>query len=169
MFSSSTREVPTTSAVPRHVAIIMDGNGRWAKQRMLPRVAGHRRGVEAVRAIILACIERDIEYLTLFAFSSIVFLLPYLLMFPAFLVLRRRDADRARPYRVPGRTAVVTLMAAVCWLFVFGGSVLFFKPAPGGDPAQAVRESFLLGMETLATVVVGLALLPRRGVGVSES
>src|SRR5204862_4781782 len=55
---------------PRHVAIIMDGNGRWAKQRMLPRVAGHRRGVEAVRAIILACIERDIEYLTLFAFSS---------------------------------------------------------------------------------------------------
>jgi undecaprenyl diphosphate synthase len=56
--------------VPRHVAIIMDGNGRWAKQRMLPRVAGQRRGVEAVRAIILACIERDIEYLTLFAFSS---------------------------------------------------------------------------------------------------
>ena len=56
--------------MPRHVAIIMDGNGRWAKQRMLPRVAGHRRGVEAVRAIILACIERDIEFLTLFAFSS---------------------------------------------------------------------------------------------------
>jgi len=56
--------------VPRHVAIIMDGNGRWAKQRMLPRVAGHRRGVEAVRAIILACVERDIEFLTLFAFSS---------------------------------------------------------------------------------------------------
>ena len=56
--------------MPRHVAIIMDGNGRWAKQRMLPRVAGHRRGVEAVRAIILACIERGIEFLTLFAFSS---------------------------------------------------------------------------------------------------
>ena len=62
--------MPASSAVPRHVAIIMDGNGRWAKQRMLPRVAGHRRGVEAVRAIILACIERDIEFLTLFAFSS---------------------------------------------------------------------------------------------------
>ena len=70
MFPSSTRDIPPSSAVPRHVAIIMDGNGRWAKQRMLPRVAGHRRGVEAVRAIILACIERDIEYLTLFAFSS---------------------------------------------------------------------------------------------------
>ena len=70
MFTSSTREVPEARSVPRHVAIIMDGNGRWAKQRMLPRVAGHRRGVEAVRAIILACIERDIEFLTLFAFSS---------------------------------------------------------------------------------------------------
>ncbi len=70
MFTSSTRDIPEPRAVPRHVAIIMDGNGRWAKRRMLPRVAGHRRGVEAVRAIILACIELDIEYLTLFAFSS---------------------------------------------------------------------------------------------------
>ena len=70
MFTSSTREIPEPRAVPRHVAIIMDGNGRWAKQRLLPRVAGHRRGVEAVRAIILACVEQRIEFLTLFAFSS---------------------------------------------------------------------------------------------------
>ncbi len=56
--------------MPRHVAIIMDGNGRWAKQRLLPRVAGHRKGVEAVRAIVRGCVERDVEYLTLFAFSS---------------------------------------------------------------------------------------------------
>ena len=48
----------------------MDGNGRWAKQRLLPRVAGHRRGVETVRAVIRAAIERRIDYLTLFAFSS---------------------------------------------------------------------------------------------------
>ncbi|MDQ6917528.1 MAG: polyprenyl diphosphate synthase [Pseudomonadota bacterium] len=48
----------------------MDGNGRWAKQRLLPRVAGHRKGVEAVRATVRACIERGVEYLTLFAFSS---------------------------------------------------------------------------------------------------
>jgi undecaprenyl diphosphate synthase len=52
------------------VAIIMDGNGRWAKQRFLPRVAGHRKGVEAVRGVVRACLERRIEYLTLFAFSS---------------------------------------------------------------------------------------------------
>jgi len=55
---------------PRHVAIIMDGNGRWAVSRGKPRVAGHSRGVDAVRATLSACGERGIEYLTLFAFSS---------------------------------------------------------------------------------------------------
>ena len=67
---SSTEAIPATGAVPSHVAIIMDGNGRWAKKRLLPRIAGHKRGVESVRAIIGACIERGISYLTLFAFSS---------------------------------------------------------------------------------------------------
>lgn len=55
---------------PRHVAIIMDGNRRWARRRMLPRVEGHRRGAEAVRATVRAAAEIGIEYLTLFAFSS---------------------------------------------------------------------------------------------------
>jgi undecaprenyl diphosphate synthase len=67
---SSTREVPAHGEVPQHVAIIMDGNGRWAKRQHLPRIAGHRRGVEAVRAAVRACAERGIRYLTLFAFSS---------------------------------------------------------------------------------------------------
>ena len=67
---SSTQEIPPHGAVPRHVAIIMDGNGRWAKSRRLPRIAGHRRGVEAVRETVRACVERGVEYLTLFAFSS---------------------------------------------------------------------------------------------------
>jgi undecaprenyl diphosphate synthase len=70
VFTSSTREIPEERDTPRHVAIIMDGNGRWAKQRLLPRVAGHRRGVEAVREIVRASAERGIGYLTLFAFSS---------------------------------------------------------------------------------------------------
>jgi undecaprenyl diphosphate synthase len=70
MFTSSTREIPVTTDVPSHVAIIMDGNGRWAKQRFLPRVAGHRRGVEAVREVVRRSIERGIKFLTLFAFSS---------------------------------------------------------------------------------------------------
>lgn len=67
---SSTQTIPQHGDVPRHVAIIMDGNGRWARQRHLPRFAGHRRGVEAVRATVQACAERGVEYLTLFAFSS---------------------------------------------------------------------------------------------------
>ncbi|MEO5677050.1 MAG: polyprenyl diphosphate synthase [Usitatibacter sp.] len=69
-FDSSTQTVPARGEVPRHVAIIMDGNGRWAKKRFLPRVAGHHRGVEAVREVVKACVEHRVEYLTLFAFSS---------------------------------------------------------------------------------------------------
>jgi undecaprenyl diphosphate synthase len=67
---SSTREIPETGMIPRHIAIIMDGNGRWAKNRFMPRMAGHKRGVETVRTAIKACMERGVEYLTLFAFSS---------------------------------------------------------------------------------------------------
>ena len=70
IFTSSTRDVPEAATLPRHVAIIMDGNGRWAKKRHLPRFAGHRRGVSTVRDTVKHCLERGIEYLTLFAFSS---------------------------------------------------------------------------------------------------
>ncbi len=59
-----------TDAPPRHVAIIMDGNGRWAKARHLPRIAGHKQGVEAVRRITRAAREMGVEVLTLYAFSS---------------------------------------------------------------------------------------------------
>jgi undecaprenyl diphosphate synthase len=67
---SSTQEVPVPAEVPRHVAIIMDGNGRWARRRGLPRIAGHRRGVETVRRMVRSCTEQGVRYLTLFAFSS---------------------------------------------------------------------------------------------------
>ncbi len=68
--ASSTHAVPPAGELPRHVAVIMDGNGRWAKARGLPRVAGHKKGKDAVRAIVEACGEHRIPYLTLFAFSS---------------------------------------------------------------------------------------------------
>jgi undecaprenyl diphosphate synthase len=57
-------------AIPRHVAIVMDGNGRWAKARFLPRLMGHHRGVEATRKVIRACSDAGVKCLTLFAFSS---------------------------------------------------------------------------------------------------
>jgi undecaprenyl diphosphate synthase len=69
-YTSSTTQVPEVPNVPRHVAIIMDGNGRWATKRFLPRVAGHVKGVEAVRTVVEACVRRGVEYLTVFAFSS---------------------------------------------------------------------------------------------------
>lgn len=68
--ASSTQEIPETAAIPRHIVIIMDGNGRWAKHRFLPRVAGHRKGIEAVRNVVRACADRGVGALTLFAFSS---------------------------------------------------------------------------------------------------
>ncbi len=70
MAISSTKDVPTTSATPEHVAIIMDGNGRWASQRFLPRTAGHAKGVQSVRRAVETCGNAGVRYLTLFAFSS---------------------------------------------------------------------------------------------------
>lgn len=59
-----------SSAVPRHVAVVMDGNGRWAKKRFLPRLAGHKQGLESLRRCVRHCIERGVRVLTVFAFSS---------------------------------------------------------------------------------------------------
>lgn len=69
-FHSSTVDIPEVSDVPRHIAVIMDGNGRWAKQHKLPRVAGHTRGVARVKEIVEACVQLGVGHLTLFAFSS---------------------------------------------------------------------------------------------------
>jgi undecaprenyl diphosphate synthase len=62
--------MPFNSNIPEHIAIVMDGNGRWAHQRFLPRVAGHRQGVEALRQCVKACAKRRVKVLTVFAFSS---------------------------------------------------------------------------------------------------
>ena len=61
---------PLINKIPCHVAIIMDGNGRWAKKRSLPRLAGHKKGSDAIKTTIECCIERSIKYLTIYAFSS---------------------------------------------------------------------------------------------------
>jgi len=62
--------VPAVPAVPHHIAIVMDGNGRWATRRFLPRVAGHKQGVESLRRCVKACVARGVSVLTVFAFSS---------------------------------------------------------------------------------------------------
>lgn len=74
LFSASRPEQPTATSLPenmpRHIAIIMDGNGRWAKKRAMPRIAGHKRGAEALRTILYACRDMGVRYLTVYAFSS---------------------------------------------------------------------------------------------------
>lgn len=73
MFSkliSSTRGIPERNDVPAHIAIVMDGNGRWARKRLMPRVAGHKRGLDTVRKTVKLCVEQGVRHLTLFAFSS---------------------------------------------------------------------------------------------------
>lgn len=58
------------NTIPNHIAIIMDGNGRWANQRFLPRIAGHAKGFKTIQPIVEYCLDKGIKYLTLFAFSS---------------------------------------------------------------------------------------------------
>lgn len=85
------------SIVPRHVAIIMDGNNRWAKKRFLPGVAGHKAGVDAVRAVVEVCAEAGVEVLTLFAFSSENWQRPAAevgALMELFLVALRREAKK---------------------------------------------------------------------------
>lgn len=70
LFTSSTQTIPASAEIPNHIAVIMDGNGRWARKRFLPRVAGHKRGVETVRDLVKQCAKLNVKFLTLFAFSS---------------------------------------------------------------------------------------------------
>lgn len=68
--NSSTQTILEYTQIPRHIAVIMDGNGRWAKKRFLPRVVGHKRGLEALENMVRRCAELGVRYLTVFAFST---------------------------------------------------------------------------------------------------
>ena len=67
---SSTQTILEHTSVPKHIAVIMDGNGRWAKRRFLPRVMGHKRGLDALEEMVKNCAQAGVEYLTVFAFST---------------------------------------------------------------------------------------------------
>ena len=108
----------------------------------------------------------DNVFWMIFKLSGVCFLVSYLMVFPAFVILRRRRAEQPRPYRMPGGPLVAWTSATFCWAFIAGATLLFFKPAPTAeDPAGAVRESWLLVGETLATLAVGLLLMPKRARG----
>ncbi|NUE79692.1 MULTISPECIES: isoprenyl transferase [Snodgrassella] len=68
--TSSTQSVPEHTEIPRHIAVIMDGNGRWAKKRLMPRIMGHKKGLEMLEEMTANCARMGVEYLTVFAFST---------------------------------------------------------------------------------------------------
>jgi len=68
--TSSTQSVPEHTQIPRHIAVIMDGNGRWAKKRLMPRIMGHKKGLEMLEEMTANCARMGVEYLTVFAFST---------------------------------------------------------------------------------------------------
>jgi len=99
MAGSEQQQAPPAERLPRHVAIIMDGNGRWAQGRRLPRFAGHKAGVDAVRRVVEQCVELNIEVLTLFAFSSENWRRPkreVSLLMDLFLSVLNREVKRLR-------------------------------------------------------------------------
>ena len=93
---------------------------------------------------------------TLFAFSSMVFLLPYLALFPAFLKLRKIDASAERPYNVPGCTVVATFFAVVCELFIVQ-AIVFFVYVPGQPIDWSFAGPVLIGVAL--TIIVGEVLM----------
>ena len=108
----------------------------------------------------------DNVFWMIFKLSGVCFLVSYLMVFPAFVILRRQRAEQPRPYRMPGGPLVVWASAAFCWVFIAGATLLFFKPAPTAEnPAGAIRESWLLVAETIATLAIGLLLMPSRARG----
>jgi amino acid transporter len=97
----------------------------------------------------------------LFKLAGLCFLFCYLMLFPAFARLRVAQPERPRPYRLPGGEPLARAAAALCWLFVAVACVLFFRPSPDADAARALRETWLLAGECLATLLAGLWLASR--------
>jgi len=111
---------------------------------------------------LLASDQSNVFWMT-FRLTALCMLLCYLLVFPAFVVLRRKRPDQPRPYRMPGGRRAAAIASWVCTLYIFGASVLFFAPSPTSQ--EPLKEALVLGAETIVTLVAGFVLMPRgRGV-----
>lgn len=130
------------SSVPRHVAVIMDGNGRWAEQRGLPRVAGHEQGAKSIRSCVEAAIESGVEYLTLYAFSSENWKRPASEVAALMALLERFLDEKVREMKEEG----VRLLAI--------GRLGDLPEACRGKLQKAVRET---SMNTRLTVILALS------------
>lgn len=147
-----------------------------AEEGMLPEALGRlhpRFKTPAFAFVAMGCVstlllvggaslssnQSNIFWMT-FRMTALCLLLCYLLVFPAFLVLRKRRPDQPRPYVVPGGRFGAVLAASVCTLYIFGACVLFFVPSPTSQ--APLKEGLILGGLTLATIVIGYLLIPRR-------
>ncbi|HEY7509680.1 MAG TPA: APC family permease [Vicinamibacteria bacterium] len=139
--------------------------GRLHPRYQTPHVAFVAMGVVSTALLLgnaLLSARADNVFWMVFKLSGVCLLVSYLLLFPAFVLLRERKPHQPRPYVMPGGRAGAWLAAVLCFAFVAGATLLFFRPAPtAADPASAVRESWVLLAETLVTAAVGLALMPR--------
>jgi amino acid transporter len=112
-----------------------------------------------VGGALLSNSQSNIFWMT-FRVTALCLLLCYLMVFPAFLVLRKRRPDQPRPYRLPGGPLAAGVAAWVCTLYIFGACVLFFVPSPTSQ--EPLREGLILGALTLVTIVIGVLLIPRK-------
>jgi amino acid transporter len=139
--------------------------GRLHPRFQTPHVAFVAMGLVSTALLVgnaALSARADNLFWMVFKLSGVCFLVSYLLLFPAFVVLRHRRPRQPRPYVMPGGPWAAWGAAGFCWLFVAGSCLLFFRPAPtAADPDSALRESWLLVAETVATAAVGLLLMPR--------
>ena len=151
------------AAVAAEEGVLPAGLGRLHPRFHTPHVAFIAMGFVSTALLVgnalLSDSQSNIFWMT-FKLSGLCLLLCYLLVFPAFLVLRRRQAQQPRPYRVPGGEGAAWIASVICTLYIAGASALFFAPSPTSQ--APLREGLILGAETLATLVIGILLIPRR-------
>ena len=137
--------------------------GRLHPRFKTPHLAFVAMGVVStvilVGGALLSNSQSNVFWMT-FRLTALCLLLCYLLVFPAFLVLRKRRPDQPRPYRLPGGRFAAGMAAWVCTLYIFGACVLFFVPSPTSQ--EPLKEGLMLGGETIVTIVIGVLLIPRK-------
>jgi len=151
------------AAVAAEEGMLPEALGRLHPRFKTPYLAFVWMGIVStgllVGGALLSNSQSNIFWMT-FRVTALCLLLCYLLVFPAFLVLRNRRPDQPRPYRLPGGRGAAAVAAWICTLYIFGACVLFFVPSPTSQ--EPVKEGIILALLTLATLVVGYLLIPRR-------
>jgi amino acid transporter len=151
------------AAVAAEEGMLPAGLGRLHPRFKTPHLAFVWTGVVSTALLVggalLSSNQSNIFWMT-FRMTALCLLLSYLLVFPAFVVLRKKRPDQPRPYRVPGGPAAAAVASWVCTLYIFAACVLFFAPSPTSQ--EPLKEALVLGGLTLVTIVVGVLLIPKQ-------